>query len=64
MSNITVDSMNVYAKVVALASICVKVVAGVLGILMYSSCTVMHGEITHACVLLPIVLSNYISDDL
>ena len=64
VSSIAIDSVSVCAKVVAITSVYARVVAGVLSILMCSSCMVMHGESTHACILLPIMLSNYISDDL
>ena len=53
MSSITVNSTSVCTKVVAIISVCAKVVAGILSILMCSSCMVMHGESTHAYVLLP-----------
>ena len=64
VSGIAVDSTRVCTKVVAITSVCARVVADVLSILMCNPCIVMHSESTHACVLLPIVLSNYISDDL
>ena len=64
VSGIAVYSMSICAKIVAIASVCVRVVAGVLSILMCSSSIVMHGESTHACVLLSIVPADYISDDL
>ena len=54
VSDITIDC----------TSVCARVVADVLSILMCSSCMVMHGKSTYACVSLPIMLSDYISDDL